>query len=117
MDGLSWNRKPHRHLVHYVDAFGPYEEKVASGAFRNLDHLVHRVDHIGIPVGSTRGRNLDVWEDSDGLKFAVRLDMDQPQSRDLAGAVRAGHIVEASFYGMMMDWEWDEDYERVTLGR
>ncbi|MYB89524.1 MAG: hypothetical protein F4X93_06150 [Proteobacteria bacterium] len=102
------------------DHYGPYEERVAPGAFEDLDGpMVLRFDHTGLPLASMgpgRANTLTVWQDEEGLWYRAYID-DSPAGNNLLRAVQRRDAIESSFYGRMVEWEWDKDMAKLTLTR
>ena len=90
---------------------GGWREVIAPGALRaaNLDELVARVDHAGVPIGRYPS-TLELEDRSDGLSWAVT----PPQSRaDLIEAVERGDLRAGSWQMVVGRDRWEGDLRHV----
>ena len=90
---------------------GGRREIIDAGALRstNLDELVARVDHSGVPIGR-HPATLELEDRSDGLAWAVT----PPQSRtDLIEAVERGDLRSGSWQMVVGKDRWEGDLRHV----
>lgn len=96
------------------DAFGPFNETIQPGAFR--DSLAKGADvpflinHSGMTLARTKSGTMDLVEDSHGLHVEARLDANNPDVKALASAMQRGDVDEMSFRFMVTDDEWSSDW-------
>lgn len=103
------------------DMFGPYEEKIAASAFdatlaANPD-VAFLLNHRGLTMARTHGAPQTLWLDADprGLHSRALVNPRRTDVSDMLTAIDDGQITEMSFAFMIEDWEWDEDYEKLTI--
>jgi len=101
------------------DRHGPFTETVLPGAFADAENadVVLRYGHEGIPLASTRGKNLRVWEDDEGLKFRAQIDATSPYAKSVISAISRGDVTEASFAGRIEKYKWADDYSAVEISK
>lgn len=90
---------------------GGWKEIIDPGALRaaNLDELIARVDHQGVPIGRFP-KTLDLEDRSDGLHWAVT----PPASRaDLREAVERGDLRAGSWQMVVSRDRWEGDTRHV----
>ena len=84
---------------------GGWREVIEPTALRgaNLDELIARVDHAGVPIGRFP-KTLDVDERSDGLHWSVT----PPESRaDVLEAIERGDLHAGSWQMVVAKDRWD----------
>jgi phage head maturation protease len=90
---------------------GGWREVIEPTALRgaNLDELIARVDHAGVPIGRFP-KTLDVDERSDGLHWSVT----PPESRaDLLEAIERGDLHAGSWQMVEAKDRWDGEVRHV----
>jgi HK97 family phage prohead protease len=90
---------------------GGWREVIDPGALRqaNLDDLVARVDHAGVPIGRFP-KTLDVEDRADGLHWSVI----PPESRaDLREAIERGDLRAGSWQMVVAKDRWSGDTRHV----
>ena len=90
---------------------GGWKEIIEPGALRqaNLDELIARVDHAGVPIGRFP-KSLDVEDRSDGLHWSVV----PPESRaDLREAVERGDLRAGSWQMVVGRDRWEDEVRHV----
>jgi HK97 family phage prohead protease len=90
---------------------GGWREVIDPGALRqtNLDELVARVDHAGVPIGRYP-KTLDLEERNDGLHWSVI----PPESRaDLREAIERGDLRAGSWQMVVAKDRWEADVRHV----
>jgi phage head maturation protease len=90
---------------------GGWREVISAGALRstNLDSLVARVDHAGVPIGRFPG-TLDLEDRVDGMGWSVSL----PESRsDVREAVARGDLNAGSWQMVVGSDRWVGDVRHV----
>jgi uncharacterized protein len=90
---------------------GGYREIIEPTALRgaNLDDLIARVDHQGVPIGRFP-RTLEVEERSNGLHWSVT----PPASRaDLLEAIERGDLRAGSWQMVVAEDRWQGDVRHV----
>lgn len=90
---------------------GGWREVISPGALRaaNLDELVARVDHVGVPIGRYP-RTLELEEQSDGLHWSLV----PPESRaDLREAIERGDLRAGSWQMVVGRDRWEGDTRHV----
>ena len=101
------------------DYFGEYEETISPGAFAvslsRSPEVVHRIQHEGLGVASTRSGTLSLQEDKVGLLFRSVVDIRETDASDLVRKLERGIVSHTSFAFRMVDYEWDSGYETLTI--
>jgi HK97 family phage prohead protease len=90
---------------------GGWKEVIEPGALHaaNLDELVARVDHAGVPIGRFP-KTLDLEERSDGLHWSLT----PPRSRaDLLEAIQRGDLQAGSWQMVVSQDRWEGDTRHV----
>jgi uncharacterized protein len=90
---------------------GGWKEVIDAGALRstNLDELVARVDHAGVPIGRYPS-TLELEDRTDGLTWAVT----PPESRsDLLEAIERGDLRAGSWQMVVGKDRWDGDTRHI----
>lgn len=103
------------------DVFGPYEEKVASGAF---DWTLSRdpdvnfvVNHGGLSMARTGSNSLKLRADMTGLNTQALVNPQRSDVADLLHAIGDGDITEMSFKFRIDSAEWSEDFSAFVIKR
>ncbi len=100
---------------------GEYIEVIKSGALNNTDlkdvRLLANHDLSKIPYARSRNNNenstMQLYVDSEGLKFRSVLDKENTESRNLWSAVKRGDVSGVSFLFASRNDKW----ENTTEGR
>ena len=89
---------------------GWFEESIKKGAFEESlkkDDQTALVNHNSdMPIGSTRNKTLELWEEKDGLKCRIALNLNVSYARDLYENVANGLIDKMSFGFVLLREEW-----------
>lgn len=108
------------------DAFGPYTEVIARGAFGKTlaesPKVQLLVNHGGMSLASTTAGSLRLSEDSTGLHYEADLNPDRTDAANLIHALRDGAVDECSFAFRVERQSWSPDYaerriDEVNLNR
>lgn len=102
-----------------ADALGEYKETVAAGAFKTTlaedPEVAFLIEHQGLPLASTRGGTMKLWESERGLEVEATLDPTNPMSRQVISGIMRGDISEMSYSFRAVKQEWDEEYTERLL--
>lgn len=101
------------------DAFGPYREIIAAGAFdltlsQNPD-VVFLENHEGRAMARTGAGTLDLSVDAEGLQSCARLNPTRTDVADLIAAVNDGAVTEMSFAFRIVSGMWSPDYTEYRI--
>lgn len=102
------------------DMFGPYEEKVAAGAFdktlsANPD-VNFLVNHRGTAMARTTAKTLELSVSMAGhLEMRAWLNPQRTDVQDLRHAIDDRAIDEMSFAFRITEFEWNESYDQFTI--
>jgi hypothetical protein len=101
------------------DAWGPYGETMAPGAFDETlaagPDVAFLVNHRGVTMARTTNDTLQLSADARGEKVLAFVNPQRVDVHDLLVAIDDEHITEMSFAFMITEAEWDEDYEHLTI--
>lgn len=101
------------------DMWGPFNESVSQGAFRDSlaqgADVPFKINHEGMTLARTKSGTLILAEDSTGLHVEARLDPANPQVLALRSAMERGDIDEMSFAFRCTDEKWSEDWMHRTV--
>ncbi|MGO9332485.1 MAG: HK97 family phage prohead protease [Acidimicrobiales bacterium] len=101
------------------DSYGPFQETIHRGAFR--DTLAQGPDvcllanHTGLSLARTASGTLRLAEDDRGLRYTADLDPASPAAQTLRSAVQRGDISESSFAFKVTREQWSEDFMRRSV--
>lgn len=103
------------------DMFGPYQEKVARGAFdqtlaANPD-VAFLLNHRGMTMARTKtSRTLELFTgDAGNLDVRAYLNPERQDVRDLITAIEDGDVDQMSFAFQITEWAWNENYDQFTI--
>ena len=95
-----------------------FEESIKKGAFeetiKNDDQMALINHDSNFPIASTRNKTLELWEEKDGLKCKIVLNMNVSYSRDLYENVRNKLIDKMSFGFFILREEWITEEDSPT---
>jgi hypothetical protein len=98
---------------------GGFTETIRRGAFKRTlsedPHVVLLYGHDGMPFASTKNGTLALTEDDRGLRWAAKLDAEDPDSQTLTRKVRSGLIDECSFSFRVTDDDWSADHSKRVI--
>jgi HK97 family phage prohead protease len=103
------------------DMWGPYEEKVALGAFDNTlaadPDVAFLLNHRGMTMARTKkSRTLELSLDGAGsLASRAFLNPERQDVKDLVRAVEDGDIDQMSFAFRIKSGSWNPDYTTYTI--
>lgn len=103
------------------DMWGPYEEKVALGAFDNTlsadPDVAFLLNHRGMTMARTKkSRTLELSLAADGsLASRAFLNPTRQDVKDLVAAVEDGDIDQMSFAFRIKSGSWNPDYTTYTI--
>lgn len=101
------------------DFFGPYTEKVASGAFDKTlaakPDVNFVVNHGGLSMARTTNDSLKLRADLIGLRTEALLNPKRSDVSDLLTAIDDELVTEMSFKFRITDGEWNESYDEFTI--
>lgn len=103
------------------DMFGPYQEKIAAGAFdRTLaadPDVAFLLNHRGTTMARThKSRTLELWVDETGsLATRAFLNPDRQDVRDLVTAIDDGDVDQMSFAFRILDGHWNPTYDAYVI--
>lgn len=103
------------------DFFGPYNEKVARGAFdktlSQAPDVAFLLNHRGMTMARTKvSKTLSLWTDQAGsLAMRAELNAQRQDVQDLRHAVDDGDIDQMSFAFRITDGSWNFDYTEFTI--
>lgn len=102
-----------------ADMFGPFNENVAPGAFRDSlaagADVPFKINHEGMTLARTRSGTMNLAEDSNGLHVEARLDPTNPQVQALRSAMERQDIDEMSFAFRCTSDRWSDDWMNRTV--
>lgn len=102
------------------DFFGPYDEKVDSGAFDKTlgsgPDVAFLLNHRGMTMARTKVSNtLQLGVDDIGLAVTALCNPERGDVRDLALAVEDGDVDQMSFAFVIVRGQWSPDYTEYTI--
>jgi HK97 family phage prohead protease len=101
------------------DSYGTFVETVHRGAFGGTlakgPDVVFLTNHSGLPLGRTKAGTLQLNEDTQGLRYSVALDPDNPRAVELRSAVARRDVTESSFSFRVERQSWDRNYENRSI--
>lgn len=103
------------------DFFGPYNEKVARGAFdktlSQAPDVAFLLNHRGMTMARTKvSKTLSLWTDQAGsLAMKAELNAQRQDVQDLRHAVDDGDVDQMSFAFRITDGSWNFDYTEFTI--
>jgi HK97 family phage prohead protease len=98
---------------------GSFQETIKRGAFRRS--LAEQpdtsllVNHEGLPLARTTSGNLDLSEDSNGLRVRASLEREDPDVRAIEYKMRRGDLSEMSIGFRATGQSWNEDRTERTI--
>ena len=96
------------------DAFGPYTETVARGAFNKTlsdgADVSFLVNHTGITMARTKSGSLKLSADATGLYSEALLDPGRSDVQIVRSAVQAGDLDSMSFAFRAVRQDWNADF-------
>jgi uncharacterized protein len=97
-----------------VTDIGPFQERIAQGAFSNVleDDVRLLINHDGVPLARTSNGTLELMQDDKGLYYRGTLSNTQA-GRDLYEMIKRGDISQSSFAFTIGKESVDEDNVRV----
>lgn len=101
------------------DDYGPFNESVAPGAFRDSlasgADVPFKINHEGMTLARTKSGTMTLSEDSNGLHVEARLDPGNPQVQALRSAMDRQDIDEMSFAFRCTAEDWSNDWMHRTV--
>ncbi len=103
------------------DMFGPYEEKIARGAFdttlSQAPDVAFLLNHRGMTMARTKqSRTLELWvSESGNLDTRAYVNPKRQDVADLVTAIEDGDIDQMSFAFRIVGWAWNDDYSQFTI--
>lgn len=103
------------------DFWGPYEEKIAAGAFDATlaadPDVAFLLNHRGLTMARThKSRTLELSLTDDGsLASRAFLNPERQDVRDLVAAVEDGDVDQMSFAFRIKSGNWNPDYTTYTI--
>jgi len=105
------------------DAYGPFNERIARGAFAKtlaakpsvVLNIGHGTGGTGMPLARTENGSLRLAEDLRGLSVVADLNPKDPDVKALAMKMTSGLLSDMSFAFRVTDQEWDEECENRTI--
>ena len=103
------------------DMWGEYGETIAAEAFDATlaagPDVAFLVNHRGVTMARTKGSTPTLTLDADprGLHMEALVNPARTDVRDLLTAIDDENIDEMSFAFMILDWEWNEDYDECRI--
>lgn len=103
------------------DWYGPYNEKVAKGAFdktlSQAPDVAFLLNHRGMTMARTKtSKTLSLWTDDAGsLATRALLNAQRQDVQDLRHAVDDGDIDQMSFAFRITDGNWNMDFTEFTI--
>jgi HK97 family phage prohead protease len=102
-----------------ADMFGPFDETVMPGAFRDSlakgADVPFKINHEGMTLARTKSGTMRLAEDSHGLHVEADLDPSNPHVQALRSAMKRGDIDEMSFAFYVTDDVWSADWTQRTI--
>lgn len=103
------------------DMFGPYQEKIAAGAFDKTlaadPDVAFLVNHRGVTMARThKSRTLELFLAPDGsLSSRSFLNPERQDVKDLVHAVDDGDVDQMSFAFRIKSGSWNPEYDAYTI--
>jgi HK97 family phage prohead protease len=103
------------------DMWGEYTEEIAATAFDATlaagPDVAFLTNHRGVTMARTKGGTPTLTLDADprGLHMEALVNPARTDVRDLLTAIDDENITEMSFAFMILDWEWNEDYDQCRI--
>jgi HK97 family phage prohead protease len=103
------------------DMFGPYEEKIARGAFDNTlsqsPDVSFLLNHKGMTMARTKSsRSLELWVGESGnLETRAFVNPKRQDVADLVTAIEDEDIDQMSFAFRIVAWAWNDDFDQFVI--
>lgn len=103
------------------DFWGPFEEKIAAGAFDKTlaadPDVAFLLNHRGMTMARTKkSRTLELFLDEDGsLASRAFLNPERQDVQDLVRAIEDGDVDQMSFAFRILDGHWNPDFTTYTI--
>lgn len=101
------------------DAFGPYTEIVAAGAFDETlaaePTVLFTINHGGLALASTDNGSLRLAATDDGLTYEADLPLVDPDVFALTAKVERGVVTESSMMFRITGAQWNETLDVRTI--